>query len=1354
MDESTLKRRERLQALQRANVDSWRGQAPKLDSAGLDTNMKKNTGFIKRCKASMGQDSAAQLLREVQLLRLDKYVSEIVPAAAEGLLRCKTSSDFQAAMDIIATLHARFPIQFTASLIRVLLKSLSPPGVAALAALSPEQRERDEQGRLSRQKTLLRVVGEMHLSGLLWGVDSLPAGVDGLDRAAAFTLSHTVQASGGAGSNQGKFAAKVKDMVQQPGHCVTLGVLQNLLLSDREHHLSIILATAFARVFRVEFALTDAEQLEDSACTIDAVFAKDGSPEQVVSMESCKRIRGVLHDYLDSAVSHLEAMNHALAQMRRSADEKLFSKGIVHAEAKERVEKHAKSFGRLSESVTMLCEALGRTPPHFDDSVGDESQLGIVFDGPGDAASASASRQYKQWQDEEERSLYESILDLQSLLPPSMLAIRRKKPKGATDADKDLRPSAAQDAEGSEQPSAGEPGSSGGAVDIDDINEDDINVDLQPEIGDLDDADDDAGEPNNALGLLEYQKYMSQRRCGAGLADEQLPRPERLGLTAANETCVGNDESASSASRAASLEPADADASKVAPDMASAGAEGTMTIVQQTGSARTVTQTVAPMSFATILRRLPALTTKEGADQTALNFCYVNSKVNRAALIRALVEVPRRQQFLLPFYARFIAVLHPYFPEIGESVLEELSHEFRWLSKQRFKDLMETRLKNIKYIAELTKFKVAPLHLSFRCAKTTLEQFHAQNIEVLCALLEGCGRFLLAQPETSDRVSSLLTILMRKRRVLNLDERTSLLIDNAYRACDLLQAQAEQAVKYRTPYERYVRRLVYEELSPGTVDSVTMRLRKLPWNDLSREDPQRVKHALVSCFSKVWKIKYSSVYLITMVASVLGRLHPWFRVAVVDAVMESIKLGLERNLFTHNQRRVAEVRYIGEMLIYKFVDVKEVMDLLFLLLNFGHTVAYPLPGRSCEHDLSGDYFRIRLACTILATCGEHIRGAEDRQALERYGLYLQLYVLAKDQPLPVDIDYGIESVYESVFPSAKRYETWAEAARALQELSQNQGSAEDSTPVDVAKPEQRVQHAPPPTDAHAAADDDAVADAHVNDDGDVDADADVGNASGVASAQSLVSEDGSDIEPSEYDEEAHLEALDALLEKEEEDQLECEFNRLMLDSVDSRKTERAGKLEMGIPMNLLGRSSALQSAASPESASKPDEAGSTSDSTAAADEQQADEPGAMKFALLMGKKQRPVVREVNIPIESAIAQKLRLQEEIALREKAHLKRFVLNYERREAEEEQKQREREGERLLLAMRSRVSGSYSAASSFDSVHRQTPLRDVPGANYVNKQPAAAVPRRRHGSRKPAGQQHGAAAMPRAAADSNQR
>ncbi|KAJ2834297.1 hypothetical protein FBU31_001790 [Coemansia sp. 'formosensis'] len=181
---------------------------------------------------------------------------------------------------------------------------------------------------------------------------------------------------------------------------------------------------------------------------------------------------------------------------------------------------------------------------------------------------------------------------------------------------------------------------------------------------------------------------------------------------------------------------------------------------------------------------------------------------------------------------------------------------------------------------------------------------------------------------------------------------------------------------------------------------------------------------------------------------------------------------------------------------------------------------------------------------------------------------------------------------------------------------------------------------------------------------------------------------------------------------------------------------------MGIPMHLLGRTPALLVTSSAEKISRPDETGSASDSTAAADEQLADEQNAMKFALLMGKKQRPVVREVNIPIESEIAKKIRLQEENMLREKARLKSFVLNYERREAEEEQRQYERERERLLLAMQNLVSGNSNASASIDSVHRQPPVRVVPRAIYVNK-PPATTSRRWHGSansRKPAGPQQG--------------
>ncbi|KAI8324637.1 ARM repeat-containing protein [Martensiomyces pterosporus] len=1189
MDDSLIKRRERQQELQRANRDSWCGRAPRIDAKGLDANLKKNTGFIKKCKASMGQDSAAQLLREVKLLKLEKYVSEIVPAAAEGLLKCKASADVSAAIDVMSSLHSRFPLLFTAPLISQILKSLAPPNLTALAAMSPEQREKEEQARLARQKTLLRISGEMYF---------------------------------------GKLMAKVREMVQQPGHCVFVGVLQNLFLSDKEHHLSIQLATAVAKAFKEDFALTDDSPLEHAACSHTGAQLQGDADEHMVTAESCRRIKAILCDYCDTAISHLTDMHKTLVRLRRNNEEKLFNKGIVHADVKEKIERHTKSFERLSESVNMLCEALAREPPHLEDSADGENKLGINFDGP--VAPVGKDSMPGPWEDEEERAFYEAVLDLQSRLPPSLLTSHRKKAKDS---------------------SAGAPASSTAAA-------------------------------------------------------------------GATEGKVGDENSAGSSA---------------------------LTIVQQTGSTKEVTQTVAPLKFSDILRRLPAFASKDGIDETAVDFCYVNNKANRAKLIQSLVDVPRRQLYIIPFYARFIATLHPYFPEIGNGVIEELNHEFRWLTKKRFKDLLETRLKNIKYISELTKFRVAPLHVPFHCAKALLEQFHVQNLEVLCSLLEDCGRFLLAQPETSARVSTLLDILMRKRQVLNLDDRTNQLIENACRTCRPSALGGGQVAKYRTPYEQYIRKLVYEDLSRHTAEKVCLKLRKLPWNDGSPDDTQRVKRTLVSCFSKIWKVKHSHVYLVTMIANALGRLHPWFRVAVADTVFENIRLGLERNLFAHNQRRVSEVRYVGEMFVYKFVDSKEVLDLLYLLTRFGHSEPHPFPGRDCELDSSADYFRTRLVCTLLSTCGRFISSADDRMVLEEYSIYFQMYFLAKQQPIPIDIDYSIDQMYETVFPKVRRYATWGEAAQAMSDLMHARAQetcsqqAGGSTSVVDTTDDQAAGRARAGSILSMSLD---LSKGNAGDErleggglgssnassGDADDKLDATTTSGSDGENDSANDEEGDEDAvhqrSREDEEAEMEearrqmeAMKALLEEEEEDRLEREFNKLMAESIDSRKNERSGKLDVGIPMHLLGKSSAAQSS----------EMRTSSDAAAPADRStdngETTGSNAIKFSLLTGKKQRPVVREVDIPVESQIAKNLRQQEEATLREKAHLKKIVLDYERREADEQRQLYEKE-----LAVRRARAGYASASARTESAYRSPVPRVVPGSTFVGRPQPTASRRRK--------------------------
>jgi regulator of nonsense transcripts 2 len=80
-----------------------------LDTAqpkNLDSNIKKNTTFIKKCKTSLAADYRQQLLNDIKKLSLEKYISEIVVSVMEGLLKCKTSTDIAAGVEVRKTFEA------------------------------------------------------------------------------------------------------------------------------------------------------------------------------------------------------------------------------------------------------------------------------------------------------------------------------------------------------------------------------------------------------------------------------------------------------------------------------------------------------------------------------------------------------------------------------------------------------------------------------------------------------------------------------------------------------------------------------------------------------------------------------------------------------------------------------------------------------------------------------------------------------------------------------------------------------------------------------------------------------------------------------------------------------------------------------------------------------------------------------------------------------------------------------------------------------------------------------------------------------------------------------------------------
>lgn len=81
----------------------------------------------------------------------------------------------------------------------------------------------------------------------------------------------------------------------------------------------------------------------------------------------------------------------------------------------------------------------------------------------------------------------------------------------------------------------------------------------------------------------------------------------------------------------------------------------------------------ASTQFDQLQSRLLGSLNKELIDQIAVDFAWINSKVARKRLIRFVLLYSKSRADLLPFFARLIASLNSYIPEIGEVVIKTVS---------------------------------------------------------------------------------------------------------------------------------------------------------------------------------------------------------------------------------------------------------------------------------------------------------------------------------------------------------------------------------------------------------------------------------------------------------------------------------------------------------------------------------------------------------------------------------------------------------------------------------------------------------------------------------------------------------
>lgn len=350
--------------------------------------------------------------------------------------------------------------------------------------------------------------------------------------------------------------------------------------------------------------------------------------------------------------------------------------------------------------------------------------------------------------------------------------------------------------------------------------------------------------------------------------------------------------------------------------------------------------------------------------------------------------------------------------------------------------------------------------------------------------------------------------------------------------------------------DSFIRKLIYVDMTKRNFSKILKQIRRLHW-----EEPEVVE-ILGKVFSKPGRVKYGNIHLLAILLGALYRYHPAFAVKVIDNVIESVSFGLEQNDYKYYQRRIAEVKYLGELYNYRMVEHPVIFDAMYRIVTFGHG-GPPIPGRLNPFDLADDYFRIRLVATILETCGMYFTKGAAGKKLDYFLSFFQYYIFTK-HGLPLDIEFIVQDTFALTRPQWKLANNLEEAAQVFQQaIAQDQkmsGADKVNETADV-------------DDASSVSSDDEEEDGDVDlPEAEMDGDEEFGSDEEAQEDETSTREGSSDSEEDEDDEAILIARQEQQIDPESEADFEREYAKMMAESLESRKFERKPLFDVALPV--------------------------------------------------------------------------------------------------------------------------------------------------------------------------------------------
>ncbi|KAL6011591.1 Regulator of nonsense transcripts upf2 [Asimina triloba] len=450
-------------------------------------------------------------------------------------------------------------------------------------------------------------------------------------------------------------------------------------LKDRDTtQMNLSLLASFARQGRIFLGLPQSGQEINEEATTDLILLTKCSQKDSVSLffkdifyrglnitgDQKKIIKKAIYSYYDASADLLQSEHTSLRQMEHENAKVLNAKGELSDENVNAYEKLRKAFDHLFRGVSSLAEALDMQPPVMPED--GHTRVNTGEDSSFSASGKESSTMEPIWDDEDTRAFYECLPDLRAFVPAVLL--------GEAEPKLNDQSAKAQEQQNSVHQSSG-----------------------------FEDA------PNDLLPL--------EWRIGDAKTAESVPDQDHSQTVVHDniEAPVDSESSQDGKTDEKGKDKEDKEKDKVNDSDKEKGKEKD---TDKKGEAeKEKLKNLDGTNLDGLLQRLPGCVSRDLIDQLTVEFCYLNSKANRKKLVRTLFNVPRTSLELLPYYSRMVATLSTCMRDVSSMLLQMLEEEFNFLINKKDQMNIETKIRNIRFIGELCKFRIAPAGLVFSCLK-------------------------------------------------------------------------------------------------------------------------------------------------------------------------------------------------------------------------------------------------------------------------------------------------------------------------------------------------------------------------------------------------------------------------------------------------------------------------------------------------------------------------------------------------------------------------------------------------------------------------------------------------------------